>query len=557
MLVFVFRLALDVYVEMAEVAEKPVVNSEKQTEVVGSKPTVTSEKPNDKTQKPEDKSIISEPKPNLTTPAVAGVESPALDTHVSGHGEVGKNQSKGNATSQEGRTEGSGIGQKKADDKKKKQKGQSGGSESQKKSPDKSATARNGRSDEKSEGKKKKRKGRKNSGETQDENGKKQPGVSAGKQTERTTAAPSTVRMQSSTAERFRENDKRRTSLISEFMDFIHKTAVGAGFEYSGRQYMRCKANFFESVKLLPLYDKHLKDCMPRACPLERSRLRQKLLLTRSLAPSVDFLAGIISGVPGSGKSSLVRKFLTGKFTAVCALANPALEKDYSGITGVYKIEDLLLSAVPITSDILIVDEYTLAESAEILLLQRRLRATMVVLVGDVAQGTATNASSIEYLTLPVIYSKTTSHRIGEKTAELCAKQGNRIRSEKKSQDRVVITDYEGETDATEKNISFTKDTQDDLKELGIDSSLVKDVQGLEYDSVTLFMRDADRKEVANKHLRLVALTRHKSKLVIRAESEIRQAFLTGDLEVSANKASNAHCYANKPDENSSWFSAK
>nr|AAA79149.1 beta-b protein [Barley stripe mosaic virus] len=366
---------------------------------------------------------------------------------------------------------------------------------------------------------------------------------------------PKSVKMQSNLADKFKANDTRRSELINKFQQFVHETCLKSDFEYTGRQYFRARSNFFEMIRLTSLYDKHLKECMARACTLERERLKRKLLLVRALKPAVDFLTGIISGVPGSGKSTIVRTLLKGEFPAVCALANPALMNDYSGIEGVYGLDDLLLSAVPITSDLLIIDEYTLAESAEILLLQRRLRASMVLLVGDVAQGQATTASSIEYLTLPVIYRSETTYRLGQETASLCSKQGNRMVS-KGGKDKVIITDYDGETDETEKNIAFTVDTVRDVKDCGYDCALAIDVQGKEFDSVTLFLRNEDRKALADRHLRLVALSRHKSKLIIRADAEIRQAFLTGDIDLSS-KASNSHCYSAKPDEDHSWFKAK
>nr|AUW36695.1 beta b protein [Barley stripe mosaic virus] len=374
----------------------------------------------------------------------------------------------------------------------------------------------------------------------------------AAKQKQKT---PKSVKMQSNLADKFRANDTRRSELINKFQQFVHETCLKSDFEYTGRQYFRARSNFFEMIKLASLYDKHLKECMARACTLERERLKRKLLLVRALKPAVDFLTGIISGVPGSGKSTIVRTLLKGEFPAVCALANPALMNDYSGIEGVYGLDDLLLSAVPITSDLLIIDEYTLAESAEILLLQRRLRASMVLLVGDVAQGKATTASSIEYLTLPVIYRSETTYRLGQETASLCSKQGNRMVS-KGGKDTVIITDYDGETDGTEKNIAFTVDTVRDVKDCGYDCALAIDVQGKEFDSVTLFLRNEDRKALADKHLRLVALSRHKSRLIIRADAEIRQAFLTGDIDLSS-KASNSHRYSAKPDEDHSWFKAK
>lgn len=351
--------------------------------------------------------------------------------------------------------------------------------------------------------------------------------------------------LQSSTAEKFTKNDVRRTALVNEFVAQIHKFCIEQGFEPTGRQYMRARANLFELVGLRNLYMEHLKKTAAKACNFTKDRIRRKLFLTSNHKPSVDFLVGIVSGVPGCGKSTLVRKLLDSPISCYVALANPATERDYRGTSNVMTLDDLLLAKVPMSSDLLIVDEYTLAESAEILLLQRRLRSSLVLLVGDVAQGRSNNASNIEYLTLPVIYRKITSHRIGEETAKACSKQGNRIRSAGRK-DKLILVDYEGETEETEKNLAFTEETRDDVKDCGYDCSLVSEVQGLEYESVTLFLRNTDRAAASDHHKRTVSMTRHKSLLIIRAEQEIGQPFLMGELSVSSKRPSNAHVYSSE-----------
>jgi len=339
-------------------------------------------------------------------------------------------------------------------------------------------------------------------------------------------------------------NDKRRFSEADNFAQLIHKLCLEAKFQETGQNYMHCPANFFEITKLKPLYDKYLTTCLKKACPTEQERIRAKLFLLRSLRPNVSFKAGIISGVAGSGKSTLIRKLAEGKTKAITVLANPRLkETDFKGSARTFTLQDVLLSVVPMQADVIVVDEYTLAESAELLLLQRKLKASFMLLVGDVAQGTATSASSLEYLCLPTVYSSQVSHRMGKATAELCKKHGQNF-VPCGGEDRVEHGDYEGETDSTDKNLAFTQSTVDDLKECGLDCSLVIDAQGKEYDSVTLFIRNEDREAAAVSHARAVALTRHKKLLVIRAEREIAQAFLIGEL--SDKPVSNAHKYHNE-----------
>lgn len=343
---------------------------------------------------------------------------------------------------------------------------------------------------------------------------------------------------------RYEANDKRRFSEAENFAKLIHKYCLEANFTETGQNYMFCQANFFEATKLKPLYDKFLVTCLKGACQVERERIRAKLFLVRSLRPNVSFKAGIVSGVAGSGKSTLIRRLTEGKTKAVTVLANPRLkETDFKGCARTFTLQDALLSVVPMQADVIVVDEYTLAESAELLLLQRKMKASFLLLVGDVAQGTATSASSLEYLCLPTVYSSQVSHRMGKATAELCMKHGQKF-IPKGGDDRVENGDYEGETESTEKNLAFTQETVDDLKECNIDCSLVIDAQGKEYNSVTLFIRNEDREAAADSHARAVALTRHKRLLVIRAEREIAQAFLIGEL--SSKPVSNAHKYHNE-----------
>nr|UZP17245.1 Triple gene block 1 Protein [Lychnis ringspot virus] len=336
-------------------------------------------------------------------------------------------------------------------------------------------------------------------------------------------------------------NDKRRYEKANAFMNKVVDACHASGFQPTGQNFKLCPANLFEKCKLAALYDKHLRALHKDACDSEKERIAAKSFLHRSLRPNVDYKVGIVSGVAGSGKSTLIRK-LCSEADAMCVLANPRLkETDYKGQNRTFTLQQVLLSIVPMTSDIVIVDEYTLAESAELLLLQRKLQATFLVLFGDVAQGSAKTASSLEYLQFPVVFISKKSHRLGKHTAELCSKHGQAFEPGSSEEDVIIVADYHGEADTTDKNIAFTKETVNDLRDAGVEASLVLETQGKEYESVSLFVRESDEAAVADPHLRAVALTRHRKKLVIRAEPGIQSSFLNGDL--NSKTSADSHKY--------------
>ncbi|CAA86470.1 beta-B protein [Lychnis ringspot virus] len=344
-----------------------------------------------------------------------------------------------------------------------------------------------------------------------------------------------------SVAKKHAANDKRRYEKADAFMNKIVEASRASGFQPTGQNFKRCPANLFEKCKLRALYDKHLRVLHKDACDSEKERIAAKSFLHRSLRPNVDFKVGIVSGVAGSGKSTLIRK-LCSEADAMCVLANPRLkETDYKGQSKTFTLQQVLLSIVPMTSDIVIVDEYTLAESAELLLLQRKLQATFLVLFGDVAQGNAKTASSLEYLQFPVVFISKTSHRLGKHTAELCKKHGQAFEPGSPEEDEIIVADYLGAADTTEKNIAFTKETVEDLRDAGVEASLVLETQGKEYESVTLFIRESDEAAMADSHLRAVALTRHRKKLIIRAEPGVQSSFLNGELK--SKTSADSHKY--------------
>nr|AAO15504.1 P47 [Peanut clump virus Ni] len=328
----------------------------------------------------------------------------------------------------------------------------------------------------------------------------------------------------------------------------LSEEALKAGFQHTGRVMRRFPADIFEKSRFIGMYDRHLTSLREKACcKKERDQVQSKLIQLRQLQPSCGFLAGTVSGVPGSGKSTLLKNVQKKLRNSVCLLANKELKGDFAGVPSVFSVEEMLLSAVPSNFNIMLVDEYTLTQSAEILLLQRKLGAKIVVLFGDREQGNTNTLTSPEWLHVPIIFSSDSSHRFGLETAKFCEDQGF-ILEGKGGEDRVVKGDYEGEGEETEVNLCFTEETKADLAEVQVEALLVSSVQGRTFPSVSLFVRENDKPAFSDPHLRLVAITRHRKLLSIRADPEVWVSFMFATRE---GEEVDTHCYGeeHRPDE--------
>nr|QYF50133.1 MAG: putative 48 kDa protein [Jiangsu sediment virgavirus] len=324
-------------------------------------------------------------------------------------------------------------------------------------------------------------------------------------------------------------------------LQLVAKLCADNGFEPTKKPMRAYPAGFFKQSGLLQKFDKYLSDKLDKGCNLTREQTETVLLNLRKRRESVPFLAGAVTGVPGSGKTTLLRKIQTeAGLNSVVVLSNERHKNSFSQIPACYTAKELLLLDTDIHFEVLLIDEYTLLNNGEILLLQKIVSARVVVLFGDRAQGSSATLGSPEWLQVPVIFSSTKSHRFGKNIAGLCSKQGFDFQGNDQ-EDQVDHSEYEGSSPETDINLVFTKETQADLLEVGIGSSLVEEVQGNEYDSVTLFIRDEDKDALSDPHLRAVAFTRARVLLYVRIPKHLMLALFNGELNASYQARTN--CY--------------
>lgn len=333
----------------------------------------------------------------------------------------------------------------------------------------------------------------------------------------------------------------KNTGISKQQIDTVVSICTESGFKYTEKPLRSYPADFFRSSGLLAKFDKYLSGKLDKGCNLTRQETETVLRNLRQKRTSVPFLAGAITGVPGSGKTTLLTRVHTeAELNSLVILSNERHKIKFSRYSDCFTAKDILLLATPIHCEVLLIDEYTLLKNGEILLLQKITGARVVLLFGDRAQGDSSDLSSPEWLRFPVVFESIKSHRFGKATADLCGKQGFDFEGGS-HEDKVEGLDYEGSSTSTDINIAFTQGTIDDLLECGIECSLVIDVQGNEYDSVSLFIRNEDREALKDPHLRAVALTRHRRLLIVRLPRELLLALFNGEL--NSDYKSRTNCY--------------
>nr|ALT22315.1 triple gene block protein 1 [Soil-borne virus 2] len=313
-------------------------------------------------------------------------------------------------------------------------------------------------------------------------------------------------------------------------LDIVSNLCVECGFKPTGQPLKRYPEDYFAKSGLLKKFDKYLSERLDKGCNLTQEETEVVLRNLRKKRTTIPFLAGTISGVPGSGKTTLLRKIQNSAgLNSAVILGNPRHKTSFSNLNSCYTAKDILLLDAEVKFDVLLVDEYTLLSNGEILLLQKILSAKIVILFGDRAQGDSSFLSSVEWVFIPVIFSCDTSHRFGEATAALCGQQGFDFKGNGQ-QDEVRVEDIEGSSEATNICLAFTERSVEELADCSITATLVEDVQGKEYDTVSLFVFDEDREALSNPHLRAVAYTRHRKLLILRIPQSLHLSLMNGEL---------------------------
>nr|QKS69551.1 putative first triple gene block protein [Erysiphe necator associated gora-like virus 1] len=312
----------------------------------------------------------------------------------------------------------------------------------------------------------------------------------------------------------------------------VSRECSKAGFEATGVPARVFEGSFFEDSGFLPKFKNYLVNKQfPKACSNRKGLIKRSLDQLDSLEPTGKFRAATILGVPGSGKTTLLTNIKRALPEALLVYPNVNLESNYRSFESSYYLPKILALDIELNFSTVLVDEYTLCESAELLLLQRKVKATRIFLFGDRGQGNSDSLVSPEWLQVPCIYEKISSHRYGGATSGFLKKVGLNIEGSNDIVDSVEELGYEGESEVTDINLCFSEKTKADLQECGIDCSIVNQVQGSEFESATVFIADWDSNVSFEEFV--VGFTRHRKKLIVRSAHEVK---LLGEPRVRTHK---------------------
>lgn len=306
-----------------------------------------------------------------------------------------------------------------------------------------------------------------------------------------------------------------------DIAQIVSASCVEAGFSPTGFPMRKFPRDYFELTGLKKHYVRYLEEQQkPKACDSQRELLDHKLNMVEVLKAEKDFSAGIVTGVPGCGKSTVLKKIQGQATDTILLYANPNLESCYKSLENSFYTQSALVADINHTFSTILIDEYTLCESAEILLLQRKFKSSRVFLFGDRCQGDIDSLISPEWLKIPRLFEGKRSYRFGQQTACLLKEFGLDIEGSD-LEDKVVKSEYEGPVDETSQCLCFSEKTKSDLLECSVNCKLVGDTQGQQFERVTLFVAGWDQDYFKNSQLLLVGLTRHKTFLELKTSPEI------------------------------------
>jgi hypothetical protein len=252
---------------------------------------------------------------------------------------------------------------------------------------------------------------------------------------------------------------------------------------------------------------------------------------------------GLVTGVAGSGKSTLIKNLLTsGEGKVVLGLPNSALLKGvFSGCPDTFLIDDLYTSEVHLQRyQTLLVDEFTKVHMCEVMCLCVVLGVKNLVCFGDFSQSLNYKAGSVVNYGLPVLAKSDTSKRFGKKIADLMSGSGcGNVQGSASVDDNVSFEDLMGKLRDMSTVLVASEETQKELEDCDIDSFLWSTVQGQTFDVVEIVLYDEyDDELICDSNIRTVLLSRARKANVLRFGPNIRARFESGNFGCGAKDSS-------------------
>jgi len=253
---------------------------------------------------------------------------------------------------------------------------------------------------------------------------------------------------------------------------------------------------------------------------------------------------GVCVGAPGAGKSTIIKGLLSKVSRSAVVLPNLKLLKAaYSGNPQAFLIDDMYTKPVDFARyEVLLVDEFTKVHMCEVMVLAAILRVKNVILFGDPHQGMNYKPGSFVYYNFPVLAESHTSHRMPSAIGDAYNKaMGTKVAPKSKALGEFSVRELLGEIRDRSKILCISKGTKDFLAECDIEADIVTDIQGAEYDVVTLVLKEEyDVKPFCDKSIRCVALSRAKEVLIIQADPVFKS--MIENAEFSAPGSVDSSC---------------
>jgi energy-coupling factor transporter ATP-binding protein EcfA2 len=251
-----------------------------------------------------------------------------------------------------------------------------------------------------------------------------------------------------------------------------------------------------------------------------------------SLGP-VDFI--LVTGGPGSGKSRLLKQlYTTIRGSTILTPFSELKESVYQG----FRCTTLHVACLKgYKSSVLLVDEYTSCDLGLVLLAALRQYADFVVLVGDPLQSWLKDDEGLSFsnTSFSPAVKLLNNYRNPAEDVQLL----NDLFSDDMIAKSSVIESglnivplYDQTFNSSGIFLTFASQSCVELEKSGITASTVRSAQGVGSDTVHLFIFDRDVRLVAVPELLRVALSRHRSQLVIHTDNPAIISVITDSRQI-------------------------
>nr|AMQ23298.1 hypothetical protein [Mangifera indica latent virus] len=311
-----------------------------------------------------------------------------------------------------------------------------------------------------------------------------------------------------------------------------------AGFNWIGCKPRKISWSDLVNSKMIEDYKNHLQDVIAESgcdttITINGHILSNLLNLEKddSFKENWHARVGLISGCAGSGKSTIIRRLCEDRFVELIVPNCNIRDNFMDCCLAKTPVESHLITTRMDDSKVIIVDEFTLFHTCEIMLVAMIRNVRNIICFGDFGQNLQIRNGSMGFSGIPVLGDSRQSHRVPKHSQWLVDKLNLNFTCVGKGLGTTEILDTDEMVPAGYKVLCLSNTTLEWVMNSGIEASLVSDNQGLQFEDVCVIINDDDVEHVSDLGMMTVCVSRHMRNLRILAEFNALSVINNGGVD--------------------------